>query len=91
MRRLRDYKQLLDGYHLKHALFVDQFVTLSNDTKYLEDALADVQQQLQFSQKEVASLKAEDATARKERDAVAVHQHNLQGKVQVFQTSSWRK
>jgi hypothetical protein len=87
VRRLRDYKQLLDGYHLKHAVFVDQFLTLSNDTKYLEDALADVRQQVQFCQKEVDGLKAEYATATKERDAVLAHQRVLQGKVQVFESA----
>jgi len=93
-RRLRDYAALLHAApygeqydalipsrRSRQTLLTDLIAIMQRDVQFMQAAAADAKRQVTFRQNEIASLKADLAKIRAERDAVAAHRQRLEQKL----------
>ena len=77
-RKLRDYQVLFREYDRQRSVLVDAKKAIDHDKRFIDSALADARQQVQFRQAEITALKAELAKFEQQRDVVIAHGDNLQ-------------
>jgi len=90
-RKLRDYRIIFMYQQMARTLFVDTEAALKRDNQYLQNAVDNLQKQVQLAEQEVAGLKTNLATAVKEQKAVTGHLATLQTKVAAIQEIVARK
>lgn len=78
LRQLNDYQILLQSHHAQRSLLTALREAAVRDKQYIETALADAKNQVQFRENEKAKLQAEKAELEHELEVVAAHQKELQ-------------
>lgn len=85
VRQLHDYNAIFRLRSAERTLLADKFEALKRDIQYMQASANEAQRQVENRTKQIATLKADQATVRKERDAVVAHFKTLQAQAKAIE------